>query len=83
MIAVPVGFRLLDGTMTLFAGLAVLVLTPEAYRPLRVLGTQFHAAEDARAVLAELGPCSTPPGRTAGGARGCRRQTPAVTHRAP
>jgi thiol reductant ABC exporter CydD subunit len=54
LIAVPVGFRLLGGEMTLATGLAVLMLTPEAYRSLRVLGMQFHAAQDTRAVLDEL-----------------------------
>ncbi|MCH5670869.1 thiol reductant ABC exporter subunit CydD [Streptomyces gilvus] len=54
LIAVPVGFRLLDGAMSLESGLAVLLLTPEAYRALRVLGTQFHAAQDTHAVLDQL-----------------------------
>ncbi|MEU3520744.1 thiol reductant ABC exporter subunit CydD [Streptomyces sp. NPDC006654] len=54
LIAVPVGFRLLDGAMSLESALAVLLLTPEAYRALRVLGTQFHAAQDTHAVLDEL-----------------------------
>ncbi|PPK63851.1 thiol reductant ABC exporter subunit CydD [Actinokineospora auranticolor] len=54
LIAVPVGFRLLEGSLTLAVGLAVLVLVPEAFRPLRALGAGFHAAEDIRAVLAAL-----------------------------
>ncbi|MFF4508409.1 thiol reductant ABC exporter subunit CydD [Streptomyces sp. NPDC001401] len=51
LIAVPVGFRLLAGDMPLTAGLAVLLLTPEAYRPLRSLALRFHASQEGRAVL--------------------------------
>ncbi|MFD5080789.1 thiol reductant ABC exporter subunit CydD [Streptomyces sp. NPDC058371] len=51
LIAVPVGFRLLAGNMSLTAGLAVLLLTPEAYRPLRSLALRFHASQEGRAVL--------------------------------
>jgi thiol reductant ABC exporter CydD subunit len=51
LIAVPVGFRLLAGDMSLTAGLAVLLLTPEAYRPLRSLALRFHASQEGRAVL--------------------------------
>ncbi|WP_330335510.1 thiol reductant ABC exporter subunit CydD (plasmid) [Streptomyces sp. NBC_00536] len=54
LIAVPVGFRLLDGAMPLSTGLAVLLLTPEAYRPLRLLAARFHAAQEGRTVLAEV-----------------------------
>ena len=54
LIAVPVGFRLLAGSMTLAAALPVLLLTPEAFRSLRMLGSQFHAAQDSRAMLTEL-----------------------------
>ncbi|MBO2460898.1 thiol reductant ABC exporter subunit CydD [Actinomadura sp. LCR2-06] len=58
VVAVPVGLRLLEGGMALSTGLLVLVLTPEAYLPLRALGARFHAsaegvaaAEEAFAVL--------------------------------
>ncbi|MFI5987175.1 thiol reductant ABC exporter subunit CydD [Streptomyces sp. NPDC051555] len=54
LIAVPVGFRLLDGAMPLSTGLAVLLLTPEAYRPLRLLAARFHAAQEGRTVLAQV-----------------------------
>jgi ATP-binding cassette, subfamily C, bacterial CydD len=75
LIAVPVGFRLLDGRMTLVTGLAVLMLTPEAYRALRVLGTQFHAAQDTQVVLDELE-------ELARGGRAVRRAVPARSERA-
>ena len=63
LVAVPVGFRLLDGVLTLPVGLAVLMLTPELYRPLRSLGASFHAGQDARAMLAEMGRLFHPSGQ--------------------
>jgi thiol reductant ABC exporter CydD subunit len=45
LVAVGIGLRLVDGTLTLQAGLFVLVLAPEAYLPLRHLGAHFHASE--------------------------------------
>ncbi|MBG0817659.1 ABC transporter ATP-binding protein/permease [Planomonospora sp. ID82291] len=44
LVAVPVGLRLLGGTLDLPAALLVLLLAPEAYLPLRNMGTRFHAA---------------------------------------
>jgi thiol reductant ABC exporter CydD subunit len=52
LVAVGVGLRLVDGGMTLEAGLFVLVLAPEAYLPLRRLGAEFHASEEGRAAAA-------------------------------
>lgn len=46
IVAVSIGFRLLDGSLTLFIGLFVLLLAPEAYLPLRQVGVQFHAASE-------------------------------------
>ncbi len=46
LVAVAIGLRLVYGGLTLEVGLAVLILAPEAYLPLRALGTQFHAAAD-------------------------------------
>jgi ATP-binding cassette subfamily C protein CydD len=42
-VAVTVGFRLLWGEMSFLHGLFVLLLAPEAYLPLRTLGTHYHA----------------------------------------
>jgi len=44
LVAVPVGLRLMSGTLDLSTALLVLLLAPEAYLPLRQLGAQFHAA---------------------------------------
>jgi ATP-binding cassette subfamily C protein CydD len=46
LVAVSIGIRLVDGTLGLTIGLFVLLLTPEAYLPLRNVGTQFHAAAE-------------------------------------
>ena len=46
LVAVTLGLRLIDGSVTLKAALTVLLLTPELYAPLRSLGAQFHASAD-------------------------------------
>ncbi len=47
IIAVSIGLRLVEGTMALSTGLAaVLILAPEVYLPLRLVGQHFHAAAD-------------------------------------
>ncbi len=46
LVAVSIGLRLVEGTMTLHAGLLVLILVPEVYLPLRMVGTHFHAAAE-------------------------------------
>ena len=54
LVAVAIGLRLVNGDLTLQVGLAVLILAPEAYLPLRQLGTQFHAAADGVAATAKV-----------------------------
>lgn len=44
LVAVPIGLRLLSGSMDLQVGLLVLLLAPEAYLPIRMVGVRFHAA---------------------------------------
>ncbi len=44
LVAVEVGLRLLAGHMGYETALLVLLLTPEAYLPLRAVGAQFHAS---------------------------------------
>ena len=63
LVAVGIGFRLVDGGLDLRTGLAVLILAPEVYLPLRQVGAHFHAsadgvaaAERAFAVLAQAAP---------------------------
>ncbi|MGS0687064.1 thiol reductant ABC exporter subunit CydD [Nakamurella sp. GG22] len=54
LVAVAIGLRLVYGDLTLQVGLAVLILAPEAYLPLRQLGTQFHAAADGVAATGKV-----------------------------
>jgi ATP-binding cassette subfamily C protein CydD len=51
LVAVPIGLRLLDGGLTLQIALLVLLLAPEAYLPLRVAGSKFHASMEGLTVL--------------------------------
>ena len=44
LVALFLGLRLLDGSLQLAVGLAVLVLAPEVYLPLRRAATEFHAS---------------------------------------
>ena len=46
LVAVSIGIRLIDGTLALSVGLFALLLTPEAYLPIRNVGAQFHAAAE-------------------------------------
>lgn len=46
LVAVGIGLRLVYGEMSLYAGLFALILAPEAYHPLRRVGTQFHNSTD-------------------------------------
>ena len=47
MVAVFIGFRLYDGQLHFRQGFFVLLLAPEFYRPLRAMGTQYHARMEA------------------------------------
>nr|WP_239071866.1 thiol reductant ABC exporter subunit CydD [Amycolatopsis sp. SID8362] len=53
LVAVPIGFRLLDGGLDARTALLVLVLAPEAYLPLRAAGAKFHAAAEGLTALRE------------------------------
>lgn len=46
LVAVEVGLRMVDGNLDLFSGLAIIMLTPECFKPLREVGAQFHASAD-------------------------------------
>jgi ATP-binding cassette subfamily C protein CydCD len=61
LVAVTVGVRLTSGTMDLDVGLLTLLLAPEAFAPLRALGSAHHASEDAaEAAAAARAVLSTP-----------------------
>lgn len=53
LVAVGVGMRLVYGQIDLVTGLAVLMLAPEVYKPLREVGAQFHASANGIAAAAQ------------------------------
>jgi ATP-binding cassette, subfamily C, bacterial CydD len=83
LVAVEVGLRLLAGHMSYQTALLVLLLTPEAYLPLRAVGVQFHASMEGvtaagRACEILATPLRTPPApaaRPAPGRADLRRAT--------
>lgn len=48
-VAVGLGLRLIEGGMELMPALAVLLLAPDYYQPVRMLGSDFHASADGKA----------------------------------
>lgn len=54
LVAVSVGLRLVGGELALETGLLVLILAPEAYLPLRQLGTTFHASTEGMAAADQV-----------------------------
>ncbi|MFI5934377.1 thiol reductant ABC exporter subunit CydC [Actinoplanes sp. NPDC051494] len=54
LIAVEAGLRVASGDMELGAALLVILLAPEAYRPLREMAARFHASADANAVIGDV-----------------------------
>jgi ATP-binding cassette, subfamily C, bacterial CydD len=54
IVAVGVGLRLVEGAMLLQPAIAVLVLAPEVYLPLRRVGAEFHASADGVAAVSRV-----------------------------
>ncbi|MFJ4850684.1 MULTISPECIES: thiol reductant ABC exporter subunit CydD [unclassified Streptomyces] len=54
LVAVGVGMRLVHGELDLYTGLVILVLAPEAYLPLRQVGTHYHAAAEGLSAADEV-----------------------------
>ncbi len=54
LVAVAIGLRLLAGSLDLETALLVLVLAPEAYLPLRRLGSSYHAGAEGVAAGAQI-----------------------------
>jgi ATP-binding cassette, subfamily C, bacterial CydCD len=65
LVATEIGLRLAYGHLDLRTGLLVLILAPEAYLPLRALGTQFHASANGLAAAEEVFAVLESPGRPA------------------
>jgi ATP-binding cassette subfamily C protein CydD len=77
LVAVEVGLRLLYGHLGYQTALLVLLLTPEAYLPLRAVGAQFHASvEGATAAARACDILATP--LPAAGATARPRRRPAA-----
>jgi thiol reductant ABC exporter CydD subunit len=53
LVAVPLGLRLLDGSMGLAPALAVLVIAPEVFVPLRRASAEFHESSEGLAAAAD------------------------------
>ncbi|WP_084038052.1 ABC transporter ATP-binding protein/permease [Demequina sp. NBRC 110053] len=67
LVAVTLGFRLVYGEVSIETALAVLVLAPEVYLPLRNVGTHFHASADGLAAAdAAFAVLDTDPSRVGG-----------------
>lgn len=53
-VAVMLGFRLVDGSIAFFPALAVLIMVPEYFRPIREFASDFHASLDGRSAFAAI-----------------------------
>ncbi|MEU8239523.1 thiol reductant ABC exporter subunit CydD [Actinoplanes missouriensis] len=54
LVAVGIGLRLVSGELDLATALLVLILAPEAYRPLREVGANYHASAEGLAAAEEV-----------------------------
>jgi ATP-binding cassette, subfamily C, bacterial CydD len=54
LVAVTVGIRLATGSMPLHAAMLAILLTPEAYWPIRRVGAEFHSAADGAEALGDV-----------------------------
>src|SRR5690625_2909060 len=53
-VAVSLGFRLIDGFITLLPALSILILAPEYFLPIRQLGNDYHATLDGQIALRNI-----------------------------
>jgi thiol reductant ABC exporter CydD subunit len=67
LVAVGIGLRLVGGALDLRTALLVLILAPEAYLPLRVLGSHYHASAEGRAAAHEVAEVVQTPAPVPGG----------------
>ncbi|MEP7191712.1 MAG: thiol reductant ABC exporter subunit CydD [Actinomycetota bacterium] len=54
LVAVTVGIRLANGSMPLDTAMLAILLAPEAYWPIRRVGTEFHSAADGAEALSDV-----------------------------
>lgn len=53
-VAIMLGFRLVDGSISFFPALLVLVLVPEYFKPIREYASDYHASLDGKTALGSL-----------------------------
>jgi ATP-binding cassette subfamily C protein CydCD len=61
LIAVEAGLRVAAGNLALAPALLLILLAPEAYRPLREMASRYHASANADAVIADVAEILTDP----------------------
>jgi len=66
LIAVSIGVRLVDGAIGFMPSLAILILAPEVYFPLRNAAALFHASSDGAQAMSELDSLTSKPLKGAG-----------------
>ncbi|MGP3991031.1 thiol reductant ABC exporter subunit CydD [Streptomyces sp. 3N207] len=76
IVAVSIGTRLVHGELDLHTGLLVLILAPEAYLPLRQVGTHYHAAAEGLAAAESVFEVLERPAPAHGSARVDVREAP-------
>lgn len=54
LVAMVLGLRLLGGTVSLYTALAVLLVSPEVFLPLRRAGAEFHASTEGQAAAERI-----------------------------
>lgn len=54
LVAMVLGLRLLGGSVSLFTALAVLLVSPEVFLPLRRAGSEFHASAEGQAAAERI-----------------------------
>ncbi|MGW3039824.1 thiol reductant ABC exporter subunit CydD [Kitasatospora sp. NPDC001159] len=54
LVAVTIGFRLVDGSLDLETGLLILVLAPEVYFPVRQVGALYHSSVEGLSAADEI-----------------------------
>lgn len=79
LIAVIIGIRLSYGYMELLPGLAVLIMAPEAYLPIRRVGATFHASTEGAAAGQHLLDAIGTPGDATPAPSGQARETNTIT----
>ena len=53
-VAIMLGFRLVDGSLSLFAALFVLVMMPDYFRPIREFASDYHATLNGKNALSQV-----------------------------